>query len=125
MSLLQTALMLFLFSLFAGSAILSEALGVSEPNFHIGMVAFAILYTPVSLVLGLAGNVISRKNEFQADRFAAEQYSAVAMASALKRLSAKNLSNLTPHPLYVFFNYSHPTLVQRLENLEKYRTNES
>jgi len=63
--------------------------------------------------------VISRKQEFEADSFAAEKYSASALQLALKKLSVKNLSNLTPHPWYVFFNYSHPTLLQRLAALEK------
>lgn len=118
-SLVQTGVILFIFSLLINSPALSRALGVEEPNFHIGLVAFGILYSPVSFVLGIFMNLLSRKNEYQADAFAAEHYRPEALASALKKLSVKNLSNLTPHPKYVFFNYSHPTLLQRLAHLKK------
>jgi len=119
-SLLQTGIVLYIFSVFAGNRNLSLALGVGEPNFQMAMVAFGILYSPVSFVLGLFMNMLSRRNEFQADDFAGKNYSAGALASALKKLSVRNLSNLTPHPVYVFFHYSHPTLLQRLENLKKF-----
>jgi STE24 endopeptidase len=115
--LLQTGILLFIFSVFVKSPSLSQALGVQVPNFHIGMVAFGILYSPVSLVTGLIVSMMSRKNEFVADRFAAENFDPSALASALKKLSVQNLSNLTPHPLYVYFHYSHPPLLQRLEKL--------
>jgi STE24 endopeptidase len=99
---------------------LSKALGVKVPNFHIGLVAFGILYSPVSFVLGIFMNLLSRKNEYQADEFAAVNFKPEALASALKKLSVKNLSNLTPHKTYVFFHYSHPTLLQRLAHLKKF-----
>jgi STE24 endopeptidase len=118
--LIQTGILLFLFSLFVKSPSLSRALGVAEPNFHIGMVAFGILYSPVSLVTGLFVSKMSRRNEFKADQFAAENFDPAALASALKKLSVQNLSNMTPHPLYVFFHYSHPPLLQRLEKLNSY-----
>ena len=117
-SLVQTGIVLFIFSLLIDSPVLSKALGVEEPNFHIGLVAFGILYSPVSFVLGIFMNILSRKNEYQADTFAAENYNPDALASALKKLSVKNLSNLTPHPRYVFFHYSHPPLLQRLAHLK-------
>ena len=117
-SLLQSGIMLFLFSLLIDSPLLSKALGVEKPNFHIGMISFGILYSPVSFVLGILINMLSRKNEFQADAFAAENYDPTALSSALKKLSGRNLSNLTPHPLYVFFNYSHPPLLERLKKLK-------
>ncbi len=119
-SLIQTGIVLFIFSLLIDSPLLSRALGVEEPNFHIGLIAFGILYSPVSFVLGIFMNMLSRKNEYQADAFAAENYKPEALASALKKLSVKNLSNLTPHPRYVFFNYSHPPLLQRLRHLRKF-----
>jgi STE24 endopeptidase len=121
-SLVQTGVILFIFSLLINSPALSRALGVEEPNFHIGLVAFGILYSPVSFVLGIFMNLLSRKNEYQADAFAAEHYRPEALASALKKLSVKNLSNLTPHPKYVFFNYSHPTLLQRLAHLKRFES---
>jgi STE24 endopeptidase len=117
-SLVQTGIVLFIFSLLINNTNLSKALGVDVPNFHIGLVAFGILYSPVSFVLGIFMNLLSRKNEYQADEFAAVNFKPEALASALKKLSVKNLSNLTPHKTYVFFHYSHPTLLQRLEKIE-------
>ena len=118
--LVQTAVVLFIFGQFIGNPALSRALGVETPNFHIGLVAFGVLYSPISFFTGIFMNLLSRKNEYQADRFAAENYQPEALASALKKLSVNNLSNLTPHPLYVFFNYSHPTLLQRLAHLKSF-----
>ena len=115
---LQTGIVLFIFSLFVGSPELSAALGVEKPSFHIGLIAFGILYSPISMVTGLAMNIFSRKNEYEADAFAAKYFDAEELALALKKLSVKNLSNLRPHPAYVFFHYSHPTLLQRLESLK-------
>lgn len=119
-SIIQTGIVLFIFSLLIDNPALSRALGVEQPNFHIGLVAFGILYSPVSFFLGIFMNMLSRRNEFQADAFAARNYRPEALASALKKLSVKNLSNLTPHKTYVFFNYSHPPLLQRLEHLRKF-----
>jgi STE24 endopeptidase len=118
LGILQTGVMLFIFSLFVGSPELSEALGVETPSFHIGLIAFGILYSPISMITGLAMNVFSRRNEYQADAFAATNFDKNELASALKKLSVKNLSNLRPHPAYVFFHYSHPTLLQRLNALK-------
>ncbi len=117
LSILQTGVMLFILSLFVGSPALSEALGVDVPSFHIGLIAFGILYSPLSMILGIGGNVMSRKNEYQADRYAGEMHKPEALVNALKGLSRKNLSNLTPHPAYVFFHYSHPPLYQRAKAL--------
>lgn len=117
-SVLITGLMLFLFSLVVNNPMLSRAMGVKDTSFHIGLVVFGILYSPLSLVIGLISNYISRKNEFQADKFAKENYQPAFLAEALKKLSVKNLSNMMPHPVYVFFHYSHPTLLKRLEKLE-------
>ena len=118
LGILQTGIVLFIFSLFVGSPELSAALGVAEPSFHIGLIAFGVLYSPISMVTGLAMNIFSRKNEYQADAFAANFFDKKELASALKKLSVKNLSNLRPHPAYVFFHYSHPTLLQRLKALK-------
>lgn len=118
--LLQTGVVLFILGLLINNPHLSRALGVEQPNFHIGLVAFGVLYTPISFFTGIFMNILSRRNEYQADRFAAENYSAEALASALKKLSVNNLSNLTPHKAYVFFHYSHPTLLQRLDHLKQF-----
>ena len=120
-SLAQTGLMLFILSLFIGNPVLSKALGANEGSFHMGILAFGLLYSPLSLILGLVMNIVSRKNEYTADRFAGENYNAQALIAALKRLSVNNLSNLKPHPVYVFFYYSHPPLLKRLNALKKFK----
>ena len=117
-SFVVTGIMLFLFSLVANNPELSRALGADEPGFHLGLVVFGILYSPLSLVIGLLTNIVSRRHEFEADRFVRENYEPVHLTGALKKLSVKNLSNMLPHPVYVFFHYSHPPLLQRLEKLE-------
>lgn len=116
-SLAQMGLTFFLLSVFLREPSLSKALGVSTPSFHIGIIAFGVLYSPFSLIIGLLMNMLSRKNEYQADKYAKTNYESEALISALKKLSVNNLSNLTPHPTYVFFHYSHPTLLQRIRAL--------
>jgi STE24 endopeptidase len=117
-SMFLTGVMLFLFSLVVDNPLLSNAMGVKDACFHIGLIAFGILYSPLSLIIGLISNYISRRNEFEADEFARKNFDGAPLASALKKLSVKNLSNMMPHPAYVFFHYSHPTLLKRLERLE-------
>ena len=97
---------------------LSQALGAKESSFHLSALTFFILFTPLSIVLGLLNNSWSRHNEFEADTFAKKTNDAKALKSALKKISADSLANLSPHPLYVAFNYTHPTLLQRLNNLD-------
>jgi STE24 endopeptidase len=117
-SVILTGLMLFLFSLVVNNPELSRAIGSQGTSFHLGLIVFGILYSPLSLIIGLFTNYISRRNEFEADRFVKENYKPGILASALKKLSVKNLSNMIPHPAYVFFHYSHPPLLSRLEKLE-------
>ena len=117
-STITTGFMLWLLSLFVGLPIFSEALGVSTPSFHVGLIAFGILYTPISEIIGLLMNYLSRKFEYQADDYAKNTFEATPLVSALKKLSKNSLSNLTPHPAYVFMHYSHPTLLQRFKNLQ-------
>jgi STE24 endopeptidase len=117
-SIALTGLTLFILSLFINSPVLSEALGVSTPSFHIGLIAFGILYSPISELTGLFMNYVSRKFEYQADNYAKETYKGEPLITSLKKLSKNNLSNLTPHPSYVFVHYSHPTLLQRVQNLQ-------
>ncbi len=116
-SILLTGFTLYILSLFIDNSILSNALSVSEPSFHIGLIAFGVLYTPISELTGLLMNILSRKFEYQADNYAKEHYNSEALISSLKKLSKNNLSNLTPHSSYVFMHYSHPTLLQRIKNL--------
>lgn len=109
----------WLLSLFIGNPILSEALNVALPSFHIGLIAFGILYSPISELTGLIMNFISRIFEYQADNYAKETFDAAPLISGLKKLNKNSLSNLTPHPAYVFVYYSHPTLLQRYHNMKK------
>lgn len=117
-SILQTALMLWLLSVFINNEWFSLALGGTDYSLALSLIAFTLLYSPLSLITGILMNIYSRKNEFEADNFARVTFSAEALASALKKLSSDSLSNLTPHPMYVFFYYSHPPLLQRLKALQ-------
>ena len=124
LQMVKIGLMLYLVSLALGSPeegniYIAQALGSNIPSFHFGVIVFGVLYTPISFLLNIGINVISRKNEYQADTFAKENGLGDALGEALKKLSVSSLSNLNPHPAYVFFHYSHPTLLQRLNNLKK------
>lgn len=118
-SMLSNLLMFALLGFFVSSPMLSEAMGGSQPSFHLGIMAFGILYSPISTVLGLLINSLSRRNEYQADAFAASFGLGQDLVSALKKLSSTALSNLQPHPAFVFVHYSHPTLLQRMNAIEK------
>lgn len=115
---LQAGVAFYILSLLINNPVLSTALGAEVPSFHIGLVAFGILYSPISTILGLGMNIFSRHNEYQADRFVHSFKCEDHLISALKKLSVNTLSNLTPHPLYVFFHYSHPTLLQRIRTIK-------
>ncbi len=129
LSMIQTGLMLFILSFFIRKdssfaqslcQSLSGFYGLEvKQSFHLGILAFGILYSPLSLVLGLFMNMLSRKNEYAADRYAGENFQPEPLIEALKKLSVNNLSNLRPHPAFVFFYYSHPPLLQRLAALQK------
>ena len=112
-------LMFWLFSLLIGSSALAAAAGCAEPSFHVNLAVFSLIYTPLSILLDIVTNVISRRHERQADAFATTHGMGPAEASALKKMSAKSLANLTPHPLVVFTEYSHPTLNERVQNLTR------
>ncbi|MBU2940700.1 M48 family metallopeptidase [Lacinutrix sp. C3R15] len=118
-SILVTGFTLFILSLFISKPVLSQALGVENPSFHIGLIAFGILYSPLSEITGLLMNWFSRKMEYQADDYAKNTYKPLPLITALKKLSKNSLSNLTTHKAYVFMHYSHPTLLERIKNLRK------
>ena len=118
MGILQTGIMLFVLQLFLKDAELAKALGVNQPSFHIGIVAFSFIFSPISQLTGIFSNIISRKNEYEADAYAKKTYDGKPLQDALKKLSVDNLSNLQPHPWYEFFYYSHPTLLKRLKALD-------
>ena len=117
-SVLLTGLTLYILSIFISNPLLSNALGVEIPSFHIGLIAFGLLYSPISEITGLIMNWFSRKFEYQADDYAKDTYKAEPLITSLKKLSKNSLSNLTPHPAYVFMHYSHPTLLDRIKNLK-------
>ena len=112
----QHLLMFILLGLTMHYSLLAGAIGC-EPSFHVNMFLFSILYSPLSLLLSLLGNYVSRKNEYEADAFARANGLHEALISALKKLSVNSLSNPNPHPAFVFVHYSHPTLVQRIRAL--------
>lgn len=120
MSIVNVVAYLFLFSLLASSPLLPEALGGTAPSFVLSLVAFSVLMSPLSLLISPVANALSRRAERAADAFAADYGNAEALISGLKKLSAHNLSNLTPHPAVVWFEYSHPTLEQRVTALSNH-----
>ena len=110
--------MFFLLSLFLGKVGLFNAFYMEHMSVYTGLMFFGMLFTPVELLLSLFMNMLSRRNEYQADRFAAETTNAPkTMVLALKKLAVNNLSNLTPHPFFVFLHYSHPPLLERIHAL--------
>ncbi|WP_163382138.1 M48 family metallopeptidase [Cyclobacterium sp. SYSU L10401] len=115
---LQTGILLYILSLFIFSEQISYALGGNQMAIHLNIIGFTMLFSPISTILGIFMNYLSRKNEFEADAFAKSTYAGEPLAEALKTLSVKTLSNIDPHPLYVFVNYSHPPLLSRLKRLE-------
>jgi STE24 endopeptidase len=117
LTILQLGLMTWLIELCLKQQDISQALGASQMVFHLGIVAFGILYSPIGTILSLFMNIVSRKNEFEADAYAKKTSNAEDLILALKKLSVDSLSNLYPHPAYVFFHYSHPPLLKRLEKL--------
>lgn len=119
LSTITTGIILFIFNLMLNFSQISEALGVHQIKVHIALITFAIILNPVSLIINMFTNVLSRKNEYQADNFAKTNGLGNELISSLKKLSVNNLSNLTPHKAYVFLNYSHPTLLQRISKLKQ------
>ena len=120
LSILTTGVIFYILSLFLGNIRLAEALGGAVASFHLGIIGFGFLFTPISELLGLTINHISRKNEYEADGFVVQFGLSEALISALKKISVQSLSNLNPHPLVVFWYYSHPTLLQRMGRIKNY-----
>ncbi|HKJ46782.1 MAG TPA: M48 family metallopeptidase [Balneolales bacterium] len=119
-SILHMGVMFLLLSIFISSRGLFNAFYMDHISIYAGLIFFGMLYTPIELVLSIFMQIFSRKNEFEADRFAAETVKEPEnMINALKKLSRDNLSNLTPHRFYVFLNYSHPPVLQRINAIRK------
>jgi len=118
-SMLHTGIMFYLLSLFLDSTGLHQAFYIDQPSVYTGLLFFGLLYTPIEMVLSVASNIWSRRMEYEADRFMAQTVDEPEnLISALKKLSADSLSNLTPHSYYAFLNYSHPPLLQRIKAIQ-------
>jgi len=118
-SFLHTGLLFYLLSLFLQEKELYRAFFMSTEPVYAGLIFFGMLYSPIETILSILMNIISRKNEYEADNFAViTTGDSNIMITALKKLSEHNLSNLTPHPFYVFLNYSHPPVLKRIEALK-------
>lgn len=116
-SIIQSGLMLYILSLLIYMPIFSEALNIENHSFHIALITFSILYTPISEISSLIFNLFSRKFEYEADEYADKSFDGKYLIEALKVLTKDSLSNLTPHPKYVWWHYSHPTLLERINQL--------
>jgi len=119
LTIFQLGIMCFLLEVCLKQPMISEALGGQGMVFHLGLMAFSILYSPLGTIIGIFMNILSRKNEFEADDYAKRTFGGEALQLALKKLSVDSLSNLYPHPFYVFVHYSHPPLLKRLEALNE------
>jgi STE24 endopeptidase len=119
-SIVHLGVMFYLLSIFISHEGLFNAFYMQHTSIYAGLIFFGMLYAPIELILGIFLQIFSRKNEYQADRFAAETTrNPDSMINALKMLSMHNLSNLTPHPLYVFLNYSHPPILDRIQAIRR------
>ena len=123
LSILQMGLLFFILSLFLGNQGLFAAFGMEHVSVYASLVFFGFLYSPISTLLAIGFNAFSRRNEYQADSYAAQTLESdgggEALISGLKKLSVSNLSNLTPHPLQVALNYSHPPVLARIAALRR------
>lgn len=112
---LHTGLLFYLLSIFIGNPRLFQAFSMENLSSYAGLLFFAMLYEPISFLISIPMNALSRHNEYEADRYAKENIpDREQLVSALKKLYATNLGNLNPHKLYVILNYSHPPLLQRI-----------
>ncbi len=120
-SIMHAGVLFFLLSIFIHHMGLFEAFYLEKPSTYAGLVVFGLLYTPIEMVLSVLVQIHSRRNEFEADHYAAQTTGDPgSMIQALKVLSLHNLSNLTPHPLYVFLSYSHPPVLARIRVLRQF-----
>jgi len=120
LSVINMGVVFFLLSVFMNNRALFDAFFMDELSVYASLLFFSLLYSPVEFILSVFLQFLSRRHEFQADHFAVTTYSGGStLVEALKKLSRKNLSNLTPHPLYVFLNYSHPPVLQRIERIRR------
>ena len=117
-NILHTFIIFYLLSVFLNSAGLYQAFYMTQPSTYSGLLFFGMLYEPISFLLSIVLNIVSRRHELQADHYAVTTLREEEnLISALKKLAVKNLSNLSPHPFFVFLNYSHPPLIQRINRM--------
>ncbi len=119
LSIVQMGITLYIMSWFIFNKELSIALGADSWKLHINLIAFGMLYEPIGMIIGLFMNILSRKHEYEADAWAVQTADKTAFKQALIKLSVDNLSNLQPHPAYVFFHYSHPPVLARLRAMDE------
>jgi len=118
LSIFHSGIVFYLLSIFLSHQGLFQAFYMDQMSIYTGLIFFGMLYSPIELILSIALNIFSRKNEYTADRFAVETTkNSEDFIDALKKLSLTNLSNLRPHPFYVYLNYSHPPVLQRIQAL--------
>lgn len=118
LSVAQIGVMFFVFGWLSTSPLMAEVLGAAKNNFHLSLITFSLLFSPVSLLTGILMHIYSRKNEYEADAYAKETFAAEPLISALKKLTVNNLGNPQPHPAFIFLHYSHPTLLQRMKAMQ-------
>jgi len=117
----QMGFISYLISIFISHQGLFHAFFMKEISIYAGLIFFSMLYSPIDLFISILFQISSRKDEYEADQFAVETIKdSIPLINALKKLSAHNLSNLTPHPFYVFLNYSHPPVLARINALKSY-----
>ncbi len=115
LSVLTTGVMFYILSLFLNNRELSLAFQMKETSIYASIFFFGFLYAPIDMILSIFGNAVSRRHEYEADGYAVKTHGKPeSMILALKKLSAENLSNLTPHPFKVFLSYSHPPVLDRI-----------
>ncbi len=121
-SILQMGIMFYILSFFLNNKGLFDAFGMEHLSIYASLIFFGFLYSPISMLLGIISNYFSRKHEYEADSYAVVSTGRPNdMVRGLKKLSVTNLSNLTPHPLHVFLNYSHPPVLERIQAIQKTR----
>jgi STE24 endopeptidase len=119
-SIITSGIMFFILSFFLNNSGLFTAFKMEHTSIYASLFFFGFLYAPIEMIISIFSNILSRKNEYQADEYSVKTYKKPkAMILALKKLSVDNLSNLTPHPFKVFLSYSHPPVLERIKSIRK------
>jgi len=119
-SISTSGIMFFILSFFLNNPGLFAAFKMEHTSIYASLLFFGFLYAPIEMITSIFSNILSRKNEYQADEYSVKTYKKPDdMILALKKLSVDNLSNLTPHPFKVFLSYSHPPVLERIKSIRK------